>query len=1225
MKKKRSLNLLLIVALVACMLFACQPAVDPVSLVDFADETVSIGLGETYTLPSDSVTDTKNNDYRVYYTVKTSEGKDVAVARQQFIANNESGYRITATTETLPDGSVKTRIITLNVVDENAPNIVIGSTSVGYEGKQYTLPEIDVTDSSSGKVEVVTKVYFVDGNNETEVDVTDGKFIPTTRGIYRIKVTATDSSQNVAEKSADVYIRSALKDFTFEDFDDELGMGALTLYENGHMSQAETWHSVFDPTPETSDNGDEKVGVAEGTSTTNSYGPHLYMQFPSALNDTDFEYVYTRIYIKSAIAQYKAQVNIYSFNYHLGTFPVNEWVDVRMDVDDINDPNANFDKNKGEGETGVDVFKNVMTANGGNVLFWIQMGTYTGEGGQTTSDVPGNYVFYIDEIGYKPYIQPSLDVEESYELGEYITLNAKLDGSINIDNYEFDYTVTAPSGQIVTLDGDNKFRAVEEGEYTVTVNFVHSAFTGSKTFTFVVVSDKQIAVDDITGSYSAGDTVTLPVATIEGGTVNVRVYLGEKEIAINENAFVAKLPGTYTVVYTTEIDGLTYKKEIEVSVEDIVFENEVLGFDSEDDLQKFGIGLNINSPQLTWLSEYEGELGVVKASWDSGSEWPWFSFVPTQEMSAYADYDYIVFRILVPDHAGAAQYFKLFNDQGALSPVNGAEIVLGEWKDYVFDATRFKEEWSTRMDSYNADLHRLWTKVSKDSSGAFYIADISMAKAINEDDFSITVTGDKTEGETLSLTYTAVAGASVTLTDPEGDKVSDLNSFTAIAGEYTVTFTADGYFGKVVKTFIVSNTPTSVTVITEAENATVVYGQESYEIGETVTFTVSVLDGREIVSVSVDETPLTATNGGYLFTATANVHTVTVVVKINVSANEVISFDRSADIDNLLTPALNLTYSKAWLSEYEGANGVAKITYKGSNQYPQFTFTPLQSLDKYADYDYIVFRMYVSGTSNGKPVSFAMYSDTAVTLTGSVTSMVYDKWTDYVFDATRFKSEWDSNSVQPYQVWFRTAASSASDEGTVYVDNIYMANASDISTQPENPENPENPDLPEVSSASEVISFDSESDTSRITMGANVTAPTITWLSEYAGQTGVAKISWSSSIWPYLYFLPKQEMSAYADYDKIVFRMYVPDTGNKLLFMKLFNDLNADSPEGYFEAMEYNKWVDFTFDATRFKNEWTTGNDFTNYPGLNRFWFKSSSSSAVGEFYIASIHMTKSA
>ena len=244
MKKKRSLNLLLIVALVACMLFACQPAVDPVSLVDFADETVSIGLGETYTLPSDSVTDTKNNDYRVYYTVKTSEGKDVAVARQQFIANNESGYRITATTETLPDGSVKTRTITLNVVDENAPNIVIGSTSVGYEGKQYTLPEIDVTDSSSGKVEVVTKVYFVDGNNETEVDVTDGKFIPTTRGIYRIKVTATDSSQNVAEKSADIYIRSALKDFTFEDFDDELGMGALTLYENGHMSQAETWHSL---------------------------------------------------------------------------------------------------------------------------------------------------------------------------------------------------------------------------------------------------------------------------------------------------------------------------------------------------------------------------------------------------------------------------------------------------------------------------------------------------------------------------------------------------------------------------------------------------------------------------------------------------------------------------------------------------------------------------------------------------------------------------------------------------------------------------------------------------------------------------------------------------------------------------------------------------------------------------------------------------------------------
>jgi hypothetical protein len=101
-------------------------------------------------------------------------------------------------------------------------------------------------------------------------------------------------------------------------------------------------------------------------------------------------------------------------------------------------------------------------------------------------------------------------------------------------------------------------------------------------------------------------------------------------------------------------------------------------------------------------------------------------------------------------------------------------------------------------------------------------------------------------------------------------------------------------------------------------------------------------------------------------------------------------------------------------------------------------------------------------------------------------------------------------------------------------------------------------------------------------------------------------------------------MSAYAEYDKIVFRMYFPDAGNKIMFVKMFNDLNSVSPEGYFEFVEYNKWIDFTFDATRFKAEWTAGNDFTSYPDLNRFWFKSSSSSGAGEFYIANIYMTKS-
>ena len=616
---------------------------------------------------------------------------------------------------------------------------------------------------------------------------------------------------------------------------------------------------------------------------------------------------------------------------------------------------------------------------------------------------------------------------------------------------------------------------------------------------------------------------------------------------------------------------------------------------------------------------------MVKASWTKGKEWPFVYFVPTQEMSAYADYDYIVFRIFVPKNAGNAQFFKLFNDvEGALTPVNGNEVGVGEWRDYVFDATRFKAEWPTEMDGYVTDPNRLWTRVSASEDGAFYIADISMANSLNESDFTITVTGEKTEGETLALTYTAVSGAQVTLIDPEGDIVSDYSAFTAIAGEYTVEFTANGYFGKVVKTFTVNKTATSVTIKTEASGATVQYDEEEYSVGDMVSFSVSVPSTQKITWVKVNGVAINENAGKYSFYAEENEYTVTVGVEANVQDNEVISFDRESDKNNFLTPSLNVTYTSTWLEEYQGETGVMQYSYKGSNKYPNFTFTPLQSLDKYADYSYIAFRMYVSSTGAGKPISVTMYSDVANNLTGTVTSIVYDKWVDYVFDATRFKTEWNSASVQPYQVWFRTNASSASDVGTVYISNIYMTNEIPQPENPNPPTQPENPDLPEVSSASEVISFDSAEDISRLYMGVNVNGPQITWLESYEGETGVAKMSWTAKQWPYLYFLPKQAMSAYAEYDKIVFRMYFPDAGNKIMFVKMFNDSNSVSPEGYFEFVEYNKWIDFTFDATRFKAEWTAGNDFTSYPDLNRFWFKSSSSSGAGEFYIANIYMTKS-
>ena len=104
-----------------------------------------------------------------------------------------AGYVITGVTDTLPDGTTKTRTITLNVEDKSAPDIIVESAGFGYAGRENNLPKITVTDLSGESITPVVKVYLVEGATETEITVANGKFTPTKKGKYRLNVSATDS------------------------------------------------------------------------------------------------------------------------------------------------------------------------------------------------------------------------------------------------------------------------------------------------------------------------------------------------------------------------------------------------------------------------------------------------------------------------------------------------------------------------------------------------------------------------------------------------------------------------------------------------------------------------------------------------------------------------------------------------------------------------------------------------------------------------------------------------------------------------------------------------------------------------------------------------------------------------------------------------------------------------------------------------------------------------
>ncbi|MBR7141256.1 MAG: hypothetical protein IKD03_03855, partial [Clostridia bacterium] len=312
MRNSKKFLVLLLGMLIACAfaLVACQPAVEPVQLVDFDDTTVTAELGKNYTLPSGTAFDTKDNVYRATYTVKTKSGGNVNVSSNQFFVADMNGYVITGVTDTLPDGTTKTRTITINVEDKGAPEIKMGTAGFGYVNSEYVIPEITVTDLSGESITPVVKVYKVVGDTETEVTVTDGKFTPTEKVTYRIKVSATDSSNNTATQSADVIVRGEKAPYVLEDFSDDHSLSIMTCPENGHSDVDDVWLEEFEG----------RSGVAYNPKTLSMYGPHFYFRLPEEIKNVDFEYVYARVYVKSEIGELKPTFDACSWNHVIGTY-----------------------------------------------------------------------------------------------------------------------------------------------------------------------------------------------------------------------------------------------------------------------------------------------------------------------------------------------------------------------------------------------------------------------------------------------------------------------------------------------------------------------------------------------------------------------------------------------------------------------------------------------------------------------------------------------------------------------------------------------------------------------------------------------------------------------------------------------------------------------------------------------------------------------------------------
>lgn len=149
-KGKKIVSMVLGVVLATGLLGSCAEE-DKIKLVDFKDITAQGTLGENFSLTDYlTVRDEQSNAYKATVSVKDVDGNEVNVSSNRFRINRFSTYTVTLS-YTVAEGDIRTRTLTINVVDKGAPVISVSCPSATI-GEEYTIPTPTVTDASGENI-----------------------------------------------------------------------------------------------------------------------------------------------------------------------------------------------------------------------------------------------------------------------------------------------------------------------------------------------------------------------------------------------------------------------------------------------------------------------------------------------------------------------------------------------------------------------------------------------------------------------------------------------------------------------------------------------------------------------------------------------------------------------------------------------------------------------------------------------------------------------------------------------------------------------------------------------------------------------------------------------------------------------------------------------------------------------------------------------------------------
>ena len=499
-------------------------------------EKTNADYGTEYEFPAAIATRDGRN---IELTVKAydSQNNEVTVENGRINVTDLNGYKIVYSAE---DGGVRAEeTVIVEVNDTRIPIITVNERNgaLVMKGEKITVPSSSVRIITGEELTASVKITGPDGN---EVVVTDGAFVASEVGEYKLVYTALSATGNSGEEEITLVCKDGVRLNAFEDVSDF------------------TWSHGSPNVTVTEENAQSGKGVKVEFAGSGSWGriclplknkDGSYISYEDLL---EFEYVELYVWLSSD-NRLGTTIEVESYSAGRNT--------VRITRQQIIDGYA------------ADSAQYSSDANG----FYLNIGDYSSSTVIVLDDFIGYYPEnYIERAkwslaGYEN-IPENISAEDNKEFtvpamtasrgGSAIEVTLKVYDSVNDD-------VSLTDGKFVPsdLNGYTLVWSVDGGraeEVRVTLNVIDTAVPS------ITVNEHDGAV------IIKGEATAIPAAegTFKENTLQVGVSVTDPDgesVTLGENAFTPKKTGTYTLVFTATADnGKKAEKTITLKCKDVV-------------------------------------------------------------------------------------------------------------------------------------------------------------------------------------------------------------------------------------------------------------------------------------------------------------------------------------------------------------------------------------------------------------------------------------------------------------------------------------------------------------------------------------------------------------------------------------------------------------------------------------------------------------------------------